>query len=138
VTPAGDAYQVLRAAPARLGCKWLFWHHDGQPFRSVSERFHELVEAVHGARDRGGEGARRGRGRGSGRAGLPALHVPPPAPPLRGRLSQGGGSIYDLQQHLGHSSVKTTEIYLAFLTPDEARRAKEGAAERHARQQRGA
>jgi integrase len=63
VTPAGDAYQALRAAPARLGCKWLFWHHDGQPFRSVSERFHELVEAVHGARSRRRRSAPRPRAR---------------------------------------------------------------------------
>ncbi len=33
-------------------------------------------------------------------------------------------SIYDLQQQLGHTSIKTTEIYLAFLTPDETRAAK--------------
>ena len=30
-------------------------------------------------------------------------------------------SIYDLQQRLGHASVKTTEIYLKFLTSEEAR-----------------
>jgi integrase/recombinase XerD len=27
--------------------------------------------------------------------------------------------IYQLSQHLGHTSVKTTEIYLAFLTPEQ-------------------
>jgi integrase/recombinase XerD len=32
-----------------------------------------------------------------------------------------GKSIYDLQQRLGHTSVKTTEIYLAYLTPVEKR-----------------
>lgn len=37
-----------------------------------------------------------------------------------------GGSIYRLQQILGHKSIKTTEIYLAFLTPEEAERAKAG------------
>jgi integrase len=30
-----------------------------------------------------------------------------------------GGSIYTLQKILGHSSIKTTEIYLAYLTPKE-------------------
>lgn len=39
-------------------------------------------------------------------------------------LREGRGSIYDLQKHLGHGSVKTTEIYLDFLTPEEAERAK--------------
>jgi integrase/recombinase XerD len=30
-----------------------------------------------------------------------------------------GGSIYHLQGILGHRSIKTTEIYLDFLTPEE-------------------
>lgn len=40
------------------------------------------------------------------------------------RWLESGGSIYRLQQHLGHSSVKTTEIYCAFLTPEQAALAK--------------
>lgn len=39
---------------------------------------------------------------------------------------RGGGVIYDLQRILGHSSIKTTEGYLAYLTPAEADRAKFG------------
>ena len=35
-----------------------------------------------------------------------------------------GGSIYTLTQILGHSSVKVTEIYLDYLTPEEAERSK--------------
>lgn len=44
-----------------------------------------------------------------------------------------GGNIYDLQQILGHSSIKTTEGYLAYLTPEEQYRAKfgEGAQKGH-------
>jgi integrase/recombinase XerD len=38
---------------------------------------------------------------------------------------RGGMSVYRLSKHLGHTSVKTTEIYLTFLTPEEAERAKE-------------
>jgi integrase/recombinase XerD len=37
---------------------------------------------------------------------------------------RGGMGIYALSKHLGHTSVKTTEIYLAFLTPEEADRAR--------------
>lgn len=37
-----------------------------------------------------------------------------------------GGSIYDLQHLLGHGSIKTTEIYLRFLTPGEAAAARGG------------
>lgn len=39
---------------------------------------------------------------------------------------RGGGDIYTLKEHLRHSSVKTTEIYLEFLTPEEAEAAKRG------------
>lgn len=37
---------------------------------------------------------------------------------------KAGRSIYDLQQHLGHTSVGTTEIYLEFLTVEEKEKAK--------------
>jgi integrase/recombinase XerD len=38
---------------------------------------------------------------------------------------RSGLSIYRVSQHLGHTSVKTTEIYLAHLTPDEADRSRQ-------------
>ncbi len=38
---------------------------------------------------------------------------------------KSGRSIYDLQQRLGHGSIKTTEIYLGYLTPNERRVAKQ-------------
>jgi integrase/recombinase XerD len=47
-----------------------------------------------------------------------------------------GWSIYALSQHLGHTSVKTTEIYLAFLTPEEADRAKNETAQKSAQSRR--
>ena len=31
-----------------------------------------------------------------------------------------GGDIYTLRDHLRHTSVKTTEMYLEFLTPEQA------------------
>lgn len=128
VTPAGDAYEVLRAVPPRLGCKWLFWHHDGQPFRSVSERFHELVESI---MEKAIQEEKERAEAAGGKPGEPDFR-PFTFHHLRHRFAvdylKAGGSIYDLQQHLRHSSVKTTEIYLAYLTPDEARRAKEGRA----------
>ena len=30
-----------------------------------------------------------------------------------------GGSIYQLQQYLGHASIRTTEGYLAYVTPEQ-------------------
>jgi integrase/recombinase XerD len=36
-----------------------------------------------------------------------------------------GRSIYDLQRRLGHTSIKTTEMYCQYLTADEERSAKQ-------------
>lgn len=113
----GNAYEVLRALPVRLGCKWLFWHGDGQPYRNLSSRFAALVRGVNQTAI---EEARE------------AKHDEPDFRifrfhDLRHRHAvdwlKAGRSIYDLQQRLGHASIKTTEIYLAFLTPEEARAA---------------
>ena len=43
-----------------------------------------------------------------------------------GYLRQRRGSVYDLQKEMGHESVKTTELYLDFLTPEERRVAESG------------
>lgn len=44
-------------------------------------------------------------------------------------LRQPGSDIYTLQAHLRHTSVKTTEMYLEFLTPEEAAEVKRKRAE---------
>lgn len=51
-------------------------------------------------------------------------------------LRTGAGGIYDLQRILGHSSIKTTEIYLDYLTPAEATAARVGVAQKGAQTQR--
>lgn len=40
---------------------------------------------------------------------------------------RSGMSIYDLQKHMGHSSIKVTELYLEFLTAEESKTTKAGA-----------
>lgn len=104
-----EALDTLRRAPAHITSPWLF-HHDGEPYRNVASRFAEMTASARlSAHD-----FRRFR-----------FHD------LRHRFAvdylKAGGSIYSLQGILGHSSIKTTEIYLAYLTPDEADRAKLGA-----------
>jgi integrase/recombinase XerD len=49
---------------------------------------------------------------------------------------KNGGNIYTLQQHLNRKSITTTEIYLAFLTPEEAMRAKYGSTQNPAQLER--
>jgi integrase/recombinase XerD len=128
----GGAYDVIRAMPARLGCKWLFWHEAGgsrrgtrnpakvaeivaQPYRGASGAFHRLVRRAIKAIQAEARAASRP---------VPELQ-PFRFHDLRHRHAvdwlKAGKSIYDLQKRLGHRSIQTTEIYLAYLTPEEAR-----------------
>jgi integrase/recombinase XerD len=110
-----DAYGPLSDAERPGRGDFVFWHDDGERYREVSNRFFEARRAAAKTTKEKGE-----------RSILPfRFHD------LRHRfavdfLKERRGSIYDLQQHLGHTSVRTTEIYLAYLTPDEQRDAKQG------------
>ncbi|SRR5579883_340271 len=102
-------------AAAREG--FVFWHDDGKRYQEVSNRFFEARRAAAQKAKKEGRAFRRFK-----------FHD------LRHRfavdfLKDRRGSIYDLQQHLGHTTVRTTEIYLAYLTPEEARAAKQGSAQ---------
>jgi integrase len=101
ITMSEQVVGTLRALPVRLGCPYVFWHGEG-------ERYHNLSSQLAAIGKRAGVRFRR--------------HD------LRHRYAvdylRDGGSIYDLQQILGHVSIKTTEIYLDYLTPDEQRVAK--------------
>ena len=98
---SAQAVGTLQALPVRLGCPFVFWHGEGERYRNLSSQLAAIGK-------RAGVNFRR--------------HD------LRHRYAvdylRAGGSIYDLQQILGHASIKTTEIYLRFLTPDEQRVAK--------------
>jgi integrase/recombinase XerD len=104
------AIAVLRRA-ASDGADWLF-SHDGLIYKQVSSRWRNLCDGS------------------AGKAGPDNDGVTPfPFHNLRHRyavdylktpLPDGRSpSIYVLSQHLGHTSVKTTEIYLAYLSPTE-------------------
>lgn len=98
------AVGTLAGTPLYLGSAHVFWHGEGERYRNVSSRFRVFVKR---------SGARPFR-----------FHD------LRHWYAvdylRRGGSIYILSQILGHSSVKVTEIYLAFLTPDEQAGTKAG------------
>jgi integrase/recombinase XerD len=121
-----EAYDLLARLPVRLGCKWLFWHHDGSQYRNASSRFAQMVRSLN---TRGGPDGSPVSG-GSNRDSMPPFR-PFRFHDLRHRHAvdwlKAGGSIYALQQRLGHSSVKVTEMYAKFLTAEEADRVKAGA-----------
>jgi integrase/recombinase XerD len=118
------AYDCLTSLPVQVATRNVFWHGDGLAYANVSSRFRVFVKAAQKSAQSEGEDFRAFR-----------FHD------LRHKfavdyLKNQEGSIYDLQKHLGHSSVKTTEIYLAYLTPDEERAAKSGTAQSTAHVQR--
>jgi integrase/recombinase XerD len=115
VTLDDRALETLPVASAGtvvpLRAKWVFWHGGGERYLNVASRFAAIRARAEAAAKEAGKPFRRFR-----------FHD------LRHWFAvdylRRGGSIYDLQKELGHASIKTTEIYLAHLTPDEQRSAK--------------
>jgi integrase/recombinase XerD len=108
-----ETYERLARIPAAIGSPLLFHHSGGEPYRVMPSRWRELMIGCVKTGTKTGTPFRRFR-----------FHD------LRHRHAvdylKNGGNIYDLSKRLGHTSVKTTEIYLAFLTPEEEQRAKAG------------
>lgn len=103
-TPGGDAALVLDGISKREG--FLFPSRAGEPYRNFPTHAHKVIAAVADARKKARKPFRRFR-----------VHD------LRHgfaiRALKAGMDIYKLKAHLGHSSVKVTEGYLAYLTAGE-------------------
>lgn len=99
-----DAARTLSGTPRHAVTPLVFWHGDGRPWLNFAANFKQW-------RDRNNVGFR--------------FHD------LRHYFAvmylRQGGNIYALQRILGHSSIKTTEIYLDYLTPEERIQAMHGA-----------
>lgn len=104
--------EVFKSLPASMSGAWLFWHHQGEPFRAVSGQFRVIVDSVAKQAQKQEQDFRPFR-----LHDLRHLHAV--------EWLKSGRSIYDLQHRLGHTSIKTTELYLDYLTPDEVRTAKQ-------------
>lgn len=106
------AVGTLSGTVAHIESPWMFWHGEGEPYARVSNQFANLVARLKSA----GKIKKAFR-----------FHD------LRHWYAvdylRRGGNIYDLKQILGHSSIKTTELYLNYLTPEEQKIAKFGPAQ---------
>jgi integrase len=106
------ALRTIDGTPEHLTGKAVFWHGDGSRYLNISSRFAQIVAKA--VKDKAASRAFR-------------FHD------LRHWYAvdylRRGGNIYDLQQIMGHTSVKVTEIYLDFLTPVEVQKAKHGPAQ---------
>lgn len=116
--PLSDrAMAIIGRQPRFLKSPWAFWRAEGARFKNVASQFYATVKRV--ARKAAQDGAEFKRFRFHDLRHLFAVTF----------LRERRGTIYDLQQILGHASIKTTEGYLDHLTPDERRDAIQGVAQ---------
>jgi integrase/recombinase XerD len=125
---AGDDFglQLLSNLPAAIETKALFWHRPpkgkrglgepvARPYRQISSNFRRIVASVAKEAQNQDQDFRPFRFH-----DLRHVHAV--------NWLKSGRSIYALQQRLGHTSIKTTEMYLEYLTADEQHRVKFGTA----------
>lgn len=111
--PSKDATGFFEALPRTFGSDLIFARSDGKPFAQASSDFTHVRRSV--VEKMAKNGIRFDRFRFHDLRHLFAVEA-----------LKAGMSIYDLQQHMGHSSVKVTEIYLAHLTVEETARTRAG------------
>src|SRR5262249_17506003 len=108
-----EGYEFFTALAAFVGKPYLVWHDQGQPYTSFASTFNRFMNRVEAWAKASGVEFRRFR-----------FHH------LRHRHAvdwlKSGRDIYSLQGRLGHSSIRTTELYLEYLTPEEVQVAKFG------------
>jgi integrase/recombinase XerD len=119
-------YQLFCNLPAALETRALFWHRPpkgkrglgeaaARPYRQISSNFGRIVEATAKQAQKQDQDFRPFRFH-----DLRHVHAV--------NWLKSGRSIYVLQQRLGHTSVKTTEMYLAYLTAEEKQKVMFGTA----------
>lgn len=118
------ALEIIDRQPQYLRAQYVFWRGKGERFKNVGAQFYATVTRA--ARKAAQQGTEFRAFRFHDLRHLFAVRY----------LREGRGSIYDLQQVLGHASIKTTERYLDHLTPSEKQAAIQGVAQNAARDER--
>ena len=95
-----EGYDLLHALPAYVGSPLLFWHSDGESYKNFASQFAAIVRRAAKWATANGVEFRPFRFH-----DLRHWHAV--------QWLKSGRSIYELQHRLGHTSVKTTEGYLA-------------------------
>lgn len=124
VTLTATAEAIIDRQPRFIGKHWVFWKDKGARWSNVSSRLGGYVRRMSQKAARDGTDFQ------------PFSHHDFRHLFAVEYLRRGRGSIYDLQGEMGHDSISTTERYLAFLTPEQARAVKSGVAQRGAHEQR--
>jgi integrase/recombinase XerD len=118
------AVEIIDRQPRHIKAKWVFWHGNGERFANVDSDFYALGHRV--ARKAAQTGLEFRRFRFHDLRHYFAVSY----------LKERRGGLYDLQQVLGHQSVKTTEGYLDHLTPEEKWAAIHGVSQNPAQNER--
>jgi len=108
--------ELFAARPTYLKSPVVFWHNNGEPFSNFASHFHRKVKEV--AKWAAANGVDFQRFTFHALRHLHAIEV----------LRAGYGTIFELKERLGHSTVKTTEEYLecGYLTSEQVQRARYG------------
>lgn len=117
VTLTPEALAIIDKQPRHIRYRYVFWEGDGDRFTNVAERWRNKMAGA--ARKAAQAEVEFQRFRFHDLRHLFAVTF----------LTTGRGSIYDLQQELGHASIQTTERYLDHLSSDEKARAKSAVAQ---------
>jgi integrase/recombinase XerD len=104
-------YDLMCALPAYAHKPLLFWHSDGQSYKNFASQFAGIIQRTAEWASENSVDFRPFRFH-----DLRHLHAV--------TWLKDGRSIYDLQKRLGHTSIKTTEMYCIYLTSEEQRAAK--------------
>jgi hypothetical protein len=104
-------YDLMYGLPAYAHKQLLFWHGEGESYKNFASQFAGIVERTEAFAKANGVDFRPFRFH-----DLRHLHAV--------EWLKDGRSIYDLQNRLGHRSIKTTEMYCTYLTPEAQRAAK--------------
>ena len=114
VTLTPRALEIIDRQPRHYREQYVFWRGDGAAFKNVSAQFYATVRRVQRKVLQSGGHFRPFRFHDLRH--LFAVEY----------LRNQRGTIYSLQQEMGHTSIKTTEYYLRYLTAEEQQAAKHG------------
>lgn len=116
VTLTTRARAIVEAQPKVSGSEYVFNSRNGGAFKRPTEGWREV-------RDRAQNLAHKAGRRFTGLRFHDLRHE------YAIRYLEAGGSLYTLKRLLGHGSIRQTEEYLDYLTPEQAAKAMEGSAQ---------
>jgi integrase/recombinase XerD len=104
-------FEFFSSLPSFIGCANVFWHHAGDQYVNFASHFHRKVKSL--ARQAAKEGVDFRRFTFHSLRHLHAIEF----------LRRQCGTLHELKDRLGHSTIKTTEEYLesGLLTDEEKR-----------------